>query len=39
VTGRQQIPSDALTPHLEDDAFVDLLVALVNDGLLEWDAA
>ncbi|WP_103029561.1 cupin domain-containing protein [Salinibacter altiplanensis] len=39
VTGRQQIPSDALTPHLDDDAFVDLLTTLINDGLLEWDAA
>jgi 50S ribosomal protein L16 3-hydroxylase len=39
VTGRQHIPSDALTPHLEDEAFVDLLVDLLNDGLLEWNAA
>ena len=39
VTGRQQIPSEILTPHLENDAFVDLLVDLVNEGLLEWDAA
>ncbi|PSQ94466.1 MAG: cupin domain-containing protein, partial [Bacteroidetes bacterium QH_2_63_10] len=35
VTGREQIPADALTPHVEDDAFVALLASLVNDGLLE----
>jgi 50S ribosomal protein L16 3-hydroxylase len=29
------IPADRLTPHLDDDAFVDLLTALVNEGLLE----
>ncbi|MFB6273370.1 MAG: winged helix domain-containing protein, partial [Salinibacter sp.] len=39
VTGRQQIPADALTPHLDDDAFVDLLLTLCNDGLLELNAA
>jgi len=39
VTGRQHIPSATLTPHLDDDAFVDLLVDLLNEGLLEWDAA
>ena len=38
VTGREQIPADDLAPHLDDDAFVDLLVSLVNDGLLELDA-
>ena len=38
VTGRQQIPNDTLTPHLEDDAFVELLVDLINEGLLEWNA-
>jgi 50S ribosomal protein L16 3-hydroxylase len=37
VTGREQIPADDLTAHLDDDAFVDLLTALVNDGLLELD--
>jgi hypothetical protein len=26
-----------LVPHLDDDAFVDLLVSLVNEGLLEQD--
>jgi 50S ribosomal protein L16 3-hydroxylase len=35
VTGREGIPADTLTPHLDDDAFVDLLVSLVNEGLLE----
>ncbi len=39
VTGHQQIPSDAVAPHLDDAALVDLLVDLVNEGLLEWDAA
>lgn len=39
VTGREQIPADAVTPHLEDDAFVGLLLSLVNDRLLELDAA
>lgn len=39
VTGREQIPADDLAPHLDDDAFVDLLTSLVNDGLLELDAA
>ena len=38
VTGRQQIPNDALTPHLDDDAFVELLVDLINKGLLEGNA-
>jgi len=38
VTGREQIPADALMPHVEDDAFVALLVSLVNDGLLELNA-
>jgi len=37
VTGRERIPADTLTPHLEHDAFVDLLTSLVNDGLLELD--
>ena len=37
VSGREQIPADDLTPHLEDDAFVDLVASLVNDGLLELD--
>jgi 50S ribosomal protein L16 3-hydroxylase len=37
VTGREVIPADVLTPHLDDDAFVDLLVALMNEGLLERD--
>jgi 50S ribosomal protein L16 3-hydroxylase len=38
VTGREQIPADALTPHVDDDAFVALLASLVNDGLLELNA-
>ncbi len=37
VTGRERIPADVLTPHLDDDAFVDLLASLVNEGLLELD--
>ena len=37
VTGREQIPADDLTPSLNEDAFVDLLTSLVNDGLLELD--
>ena len=39
VTGREVIPADTLTPHLDDEAFVDLLVSLVNEGLLELDVA
>jgi hypothetical protein len=38
VTGREQVPADALTPHVDDDAFVALLASLVNDGLLELNA-
>jgi Uncharacterized conserved protein len=37
VTGREHLPAGTLTPHLDDDAFVDLLVSLVNEGLLERD--
>jgi len=37
VTGRERIPADTLTPHFEDEAFVDLLVSLVREGLLELD--
>jgi len=39
LTGRQVIPADTLTPHLDDDAFVDLLSTLVDDGVLELDEA
>lgn len=39
VTGREVIPAAALTPHLDDEAFVDLLVSLVNEGVLERDTA
>jgi 50S ribosomal protein L16 3-hydroxylase len=39
VYGREGIPADRLTPRLDDDAFVDLLTALVNEGLLERDVA
>jgi 50S ribosomal protein L16 3-hydroxylase len=39
VTGREVISADTLTPYLDDDAFVDLLASLVNEGLLERDAA
>ncbi|MFB6230342.1 MAG: JmjC domain-containing protein [Salinibacter sp.] len=39
VTGRERIPSETLTPHLDDEAFVDLLTSLVNEGLLELDRA
>lgn len=35
VTGREVLPADRLTPHLDDDAFVDLLLSLVNEGVLE----
>ena len=35
LTGRTVIPADTLTPHLDDDAFVDLVCSLVNDGVLE----
>ena len=35
VTGREHIPADTLTPHLDDAAFRRLLVSLANDGLLE----
>ena len=39
VTGRQHIPAETLTPHLDDEAFVELLTTLVNEGVLELDAA
>jgi 50S ribosomal protein L16 3-hydroxylase len=39
LTGRTVIPADTLTPHLDDDAFVDLVASLVNDGVLELDEA
>lgn len=39
VTGREVLSADALSPHVEDDAFVELLISLVHDGLLELDAA
>jgi len=35
ITGRQRIPADTLTPHLDDTAFVELLTGLVNEGVLE----
>lgn len=35
VTGREVLPASTLTPHLDDDAFAALLVAFVNEGLLE----
>jgi 50S ribosomal protein L16 3-hydroxylase len=38
VTGRQGIPAETLTPHLDDEAFVELLTTLVNEGVLELDA-
>ena len=38
VTGREVLPADRLTPHLDDEAFVELLCSLLNDGLLELDA-
>ncbi len=37
VTGRQHIAADTLAPHLDDEAFVELLVSLVNEGVLELD--
>ncbi len=39
ITGREVLPADRLTPHLDDDAFVDLLVSLVNEGVLELATA
>lgn len=39
VTGRQHIPADALSPHLDDPAVRTLLTRLVNEGLLELDAS
>jgi len=39
VTGREVLPSEHLTPHLDDEAFLNLLVTLVNEGLLELDTA
>ncbi|PSQ96377.1 MAG: cupin domain-containing protein [Bacteroidetes bacterium SW_9_63_38] len=38
LTGRQVLPADTLTPHLDDEAFVALITDLVNDGVLELDA-
>lgn len=35
ITGREVLPAASLQPHLDDRAFVDLLVSLVNEGLLE----
>ena len=37
VSGREIIPAEILTPHLDDAAVVDLLVSLVNEGVLELD--
>lgn len=37
VSGQQVIPASTITPHLEDEAFVDLLVSLVSDGVLELE--
>jgi len=37
VTGRQVIPSDTIQPHLDHDAFLNLLSMLVNENLLELD--
>ena len=39
VTGGEQLPADSLIAHLDDDAFLSLLTTLINDGLLELDAA
>lgn len=39
LTGREIIPADTLTPYLDDDAFVNLLVSLVSAGVLETDTA
>jgi 50S ribosomal protein L16 3-hydroxylase len=35
LTGRQRLPADTLTPHLDDPAFVELLTSLVHEGVLE----
>lgn len=35
VTGREVFPADRFTPHLDDEAFIELLTSLVNDGVLE----
>lgn len=37
ITGREVFPADRLTPHLDDESFVDLLTSLINDGVLEFD--
>jgi 50S ribosomal protein L16 3-hydroxylase len=39
LTGREVLPADSLTPHLDDEAFVDLVCSMVEAGLLELDAA
>ncbi|MFB6249234.1 MAG: JmjC domain-containing protein [Salinibacter sp.] len=39
LTGREILPASTLTPHLDDDAFVELVSTLVNDGVLELDEA
>lgn len=35
VSGRQHLPAEMVTPHLNDEQFVDLLASLVNAGVLE----
>ncbi len=39
VTGRDVLPAERFVPHFDDDAFVDLLSSLVNEGVLELDRA
>jgi 50S ribosomal protein L16 3-hydroxylase len=39
VAGRERVPADDLTPHLNTDGVGDLLADLVNEGLLEFDAS
>jgi 50S ribosomal protein L16 3-hydroxylase len=37
LTGRERIPADALTPHLDDEPVLELVTSLVAEGVLELD--
>jgi 50S ribosomal protein L16 3-hydroxylase len=39
VAGRERVPAEDLTPHLNTDGVGDLLADLVNEGLLAFDAS
>ena len=39
ITGRQVFPAESLAEHTDDEAFIDLLSNLVNEGILEFDLA